>query len=217
MYKPFWTILDRLGRGGQGRSKYGPEWAWLMALALWRSLNGSRTPEIGRMDFDNPKVYGDTSTFDGLVLPLIWFSPVRCVPWYLKCIRQYDRSLTGLIPKILVFSSFNILPDILSVLDNIARSRQGNPGMDPFLARVSSLYCPTITSPSKQSKIFSQSSFFSNCLSLTFLLVLYLPHNHICCILENCTLGLGPLKMFACSYKATMKLISTNSRCSQYV
>ena len=101
------------------------------------------------MDFDNPKVYGDTSTSDGLVLPLIWFSPVRCVLRYLKCIRQYDRSLTGLIPKILVFSSFNILPDILSVLDNIARSRQGNPGMDPFLARVSSLYRPTITSSSK--------------------------------------------------------------------
>ena len=142
------------------------------------------------MDFDNPKVYDDTSTSDGLVLPLILFPPKRCVPWYLKCIRQYDRSLTGLIPKILVFSSFNILLDILSVLDNIARSRQGNPGMDPFLARVSSLYCPTITSPSKQSKIFSQSSLsFSNCLSLTFLLVLYLSRNHIGCILENCILG----------------------------
>ena len=80
--------------------------------------------------------------------------------------------------------------------------------MDPFLARVSSLYCPTITSPSKQSKIFSQSSLsFSNCLSLTFLLVLYLSRNHIGCIVENCTLGplWKDMKMFACSYKATMK------------
>ena len=51
--------------------------------------------------------------------------------------------------KYFFFSSFNILPDILSVLDNIARSRQGNPGMDPFLARVSSLYRPTIKSSSK--------------------------------------------------------------------
>ena len=197
-------------------------WIWFIFMAstygstdpLYEVFDDLKEISIGRMDFDNPKVYGDTSTFDGLVLPLIWFSPVRCVPWYLKCIRQYDRSLTGLIPKILVFSSFNILPDILSVLDNIARSRQGNPGMDPFLARVSSLYCPTITSPSKQSKIFSQSSFFSNCLSLTFLLVLYLSRNHIGCILENCILG--PLWKDVCLFlQSQSKTFPTNSRCSR--
>ena len=33
MYKPFWTKkIDRVGRGGQGRSKYGPEWASLIYI-----------------------------------------------------------------------------------------------------------------------------------------------------------------------------------------
>ena len=33
LYKPFWTKkIDRVGRGGQGRSKYCPEWASLLAL-----------------------------------------------------------------------------------------------------------------------------------------------------------------------------------------
>ena len=42
--------IDRVGRGGQRRSKYGPEWASLLYIfglgAFKRPLNVSRTPEI---------------------------------------------------------------------------------------------------------------------------------------------------------------------------
>ena len=42
--------FDRVGRGGQRRSKYGPEWASLLYIfglgAFQRPLNGSRTPEM---------------------------------------------------------------------------------------------------------------------------------------------------------------------------
>ena len=51
LYKLFWTKkIDRVGRGGQRRSKYGPEWASLLYVfglgAFWRPLDVSRTPEI---------------------------------------------------------------------------------------------------------------------------------------------------------------------------
>ena len=43
LYKPFWTKKnDRVGRGGQGRSKYCPEWASLLAL------EPSRGPQMGQ-------------------------------------------------------------------------------------------------------------------------------------------------------------------------
>ena len=33
LYKPFWTKkIDQVGRGGQKRSKYGPEWASLVYI-----------------------------------------------------------------------------------------------------------------------------------------------------------------------------------------
>ena len=46
----FWPKkFDRVGRGGQRRSKYGPEWASLLYIfglgAFLKPLNGSRTPE----------------------------------------------------------------------------------------------------------------------------------------------------------------------------
>ena len=39
LYKPFWTKkIGRVGRGGQGRSKYCPEWASFLAFEPYRDL-----------------------------------------------------------------------------------------------------------------------------------------------------------------------------------
>ena len=47
LYKPFRTIwVDRVGRGGQGRSKSAPEWPESGFGAVQRPLNGSMTPEM---------------------------------------------------------------------------------------------------------------------------------------------------------------------------
>ena len=93
LYKPFRTIwVDRVGRGGQGRSKSAPEWPESGFGAVQRPLNGSMTPEM------DPKWSPQ--------LPLIDLSPFpdrlkHCSHYILK---KYQFSY---IVKIIDFWNFN--------------------------------------------------------------------------------------------------------------
>ena len=67
LYKPFGTIwVDRVGRGGQGRSKSAPEWLEFGFGAVQRSPHWSMTPEMDPKCFPQLPVI-DSSPFPDLL------------------------------------------------------------------------------------------------------------------------------------------------------